>query len=117
MTYSVAGLRDTPIEPEDFAKLEKARRTTDPRNLFALMPVWLRNHVNKSKMPTRPVFDPRVVLPNLCTRHREPWASYKFPNTNNVAKYVREFERSNNLRSPALVVPKSRRASRAKAAP
>jgi len=109
----VAKLRDTPIEPEEFAKLEKARRTTDPRKLAAMMPTWLKRHIAKSRPPQpRAPFDPRVVVPNLCTRQTEPWAHYKFPNVEAVAEYVREFERLNNLLAPALAIAKPVKAHR-----
>ena len=72
----VAKLRDTPIEPEEFAKLEKARRTTDPRKLAAMMPTWLKRHIAAGAPTKRPIADFRVVLPNLCTRHGDPWAGY-----------------------------------------
>ena len=62
------GLRCKPIEPEEMARLEKARRTTDTGKLRALLPSWLKRHIAGGTIrSSREAFDYRMRLPRMGT--------------------------------------------------
>lgn len=94
------------IEAHEWARLERARRTTDPRKLAMLMPAWLKAHMRQSLAPVRAVFDMRTFVPFAGTRQAADTRKVSdFPNLWNVeanelttAQYVRELEQVWHLR-------------------
>lgn len=67
------------IQPQEWARLERARRTQDPRKLQALLPAWLKRHIAAGVMPARTIHSTRVVLPSCETPRTDPRIGYYFP--------------------------------------
>jgi hypothetical protein len=77
---SLAKLRQLEdIQPHEWARLERARRTSDPRKLAALLPAWLKAHLTAGRTPARAALDLRTVLPRVDTSHSDPRIGYYFP--------------------------------------
>lgn len=117
------------IQPQEWARLERARRTDDPRKLQALLPAWLKRHIAAGVMPARTIHSTRVVLPSCETPRTDPRIGYYFPGgqqaqtrnkqgpegvlvkqrntsalmyaTSSVAQYVAAFCKLNNLTGAA----------------
>lgn len=67
------------IQPEEWARLQRARRTQDPRKLQSLLPAWLKRHIAAGAMPARVIHSTRVVLPSCETPRTDPRIGYYFP--------------------------------------
>ena len=85
------------IEQHEWAKLERARRTIDPRKLAALTPGWLKAHLRAGLPPARAVFDMRTYVPFAGTRQAaDTRKASDFPqwdeDSMTIAEYVRQCE-------------------------
>lgn len=130
MDNKEGGLRPVEdIQPEEWARLQRARRTEDPRKLRALLPGWLKSHIAASVIPARTVHSTRTYLPSCETPRTDPRIGYYFPGgqqaqkrdkqgpegtlvvrknpsalmhaTDDVAQYVAAFCKLNNLAGEA----------------
>ena len=70
VNYDTGDLRPfEDIEPNEWARLERARATTDPRKLAAMLPAWLKRDLALRAAPKPYVFVPNQppVYPRLPT--------------------------------------------------
>lgn len=65
------GIRDCPATDEELALLAKARRTTDPRKLAAIVPAWLKRALTPMPKPFVYVPDKVPVYPGWTKRRSD----------------------------------------------
>ena len=101
---SVGGtVRPCPATDMELAMLAKARRTTDPKKLSAMLPAWLKKAIFKAPKPFVFIPGQPPVLPNFATRALP--LNPHIPSTDHVEAgliaYIQAFENGNHLKATA----------------
>lgn len=99
-------VRDCPATDMELTVLRRARRTTDPKKLAAMMPAWLKRELYKPPKPFQFVPDKAPVYPSISRKCVEPakpmpdpFTNYKLLRAKTTAAYVAAYERAVGLRS------------------